>query len=323
MSGVEVAGFALAAFPMLISALEHYRDSAAVVHNWWHFERKFDDFKYEIEYQQQQLKQNLELYLLPLIVDDDQRLQALIQNPWGPEWKNHDLEEKLKERIAENYGFYMRTIKAMNGVMEKLKSKISIGGSTTEHEIRRFIFGLDQSPRQELLDKMEMYNNRLGKLLRTGDMMTDLRKSAALTKVQRRLLSFWKHSNAIYCLLQCAWKRECCRSHYAHLLLEHRKEPEVNFTVLFHAGDKKCGSGSILWLWNTVCIKLFESMNDGDEKTIVISQDVAQSVIQDSTPPQESAQIRGCMPFDAHQNITLSKRSRFGNFKDRLFLAKR
>lgn len=45
MSGVEAAGFVLAAFPLLISALEHYRESAEVLKDWWRFKREYRKVK--------------------------------------------------------------------------------------------------------------------------------------------------------------------------------------------------------------------------------------------------------------------------------------
>lgn len=47
MSGVEAAGLVLAAFPLLISALEHYRESAEVLKDWWRYKREYRKVKVE------------------------------------------------------------------------------------------------------------------------------------------------------------------------------------------------------------------------------------------------------------------------------------
>lgn len=49
MSGVEAAGFVLAAFPLLISALEHYRESAEVLKDWWRYKREYRKVKVRYE----------------------------------------------------------------------------------------------------------------------------------------------------------------------------------------------------------------------------------------------------------------------------------
>ena len=40
MSGVEAAGFILAAFPLLISALEDYRQGWEILEDWWKIKRE-------------------------------------------------------------------------------------------------------------------------------------------------------------------------------------------------------------------------------------------------------------------------------------------
>ncbi|OQV03200.1 hypothetical protein CLAIMM_08275 [Cladophialophora immunda] len=268
MSGIEIVGLALGAFPLLISALEHFRDSVETLHTWWRFEREFSNFKLEIEYQHQRLKQNLELNL--------------------PSWKDQDLEEKLKHRLQENYSLYMETVKVMNEVMERLKAKVSKGHSTSDYEIRRFLFGLDKTPRDDLLRKVDKYNTRLRDLLETSDRIRQIRKRSALSKSQRSLLSVFKHASAIYALLQGAWKENCCRSHHADLLLENRKCPEVAFTFLFRASDNVDRPDIAFWLWQTACIKLFKAHNSGaSNNTITIL--APESMIQRS--PRLTSQV--------------------------------
>ncbi|EXJ69790.1 uncharacterized protein A1O5_06861 [Cladophialophora psammophila CBS 110553] len=287
MSGIEVVGLALGAFPILISALEHFRDSAAILRNWWRFEREFNNFKLQIEYQHQRLKQNLELNLLPLVVDDDVRLRALVAHPGGPRWQDRDLEEKLKQRLQENYSLYMDTVKIMNEVMGELKAKVSTGHSSGDYEMRRFIFGIDKAPRDDLLRKVDRYNTILRDLLETSDKITQIRKRIALPKAQRSLLSFWKHASAIYGLLQGAWKQNCCRSHHADLLLENRKCPDVAFTVLFRAGDNEGEPNIAFWLWQTACIKLFRA-HDNDAGNILKLPAPERTIQGNPQPPSQS-----------------------------------
>ena len=139
MSGIEVASLVLGAFPIFVSALEHYRDTKAVFVNWWRFKRQYDNFKHEVEFQQHRFEQNLKIYLLPLVVDDDNLLESLLANPDGPEWKDKQLEERLKERIPESYDLYIQTIKAMNGITEQLKQRLSVGKRTSRPGTGRFL----------------------------------------------------------------------------------------------------------------------------------------------------------------------------------------
>ncbi|KIW92792.1 uncharacterized protein Z519_06641 [Cladophialophora bantiana CBS 173.52] len=167
--------------------------------------------------------------------------------------------------------------------------------------MRRFIFGIDKAPRDDLLRKVERYNTILRDVLETSNKITQIRKRIALPQAQRSLLSFWKHASAIYGLLQGAWKQNCCRSHHADLWLENWKCPDVAFTVLFRAGDNEGGPNIAFWLWQTACIKLFKARdNDAGnmlrlltpERTI---QENPQPTFQSQLPsaPKEQSSLKG------------------------------
>lgn len=82
MSGIEIAGLLLGVFPLLISALEHYRESAEVLDDWWQIKKESKKCKNEIKVQELAFENNLERFLLPLVVDDND-IAALIAEPGG------------------------------------------------------------------------------------------------------------------------------------------------------------------------------------------------------------------------------------------------
>lgn len=45
LTGVETAGLVLASFPLLISALEHYREGFESLKEWWKFRTEFLAFR--------------------------------------------------------------------------------------------------------------------------------------------------------------------------------------------------------------------------------------------------------------------------------------
>lgn len=279
MSGVEVAGIVLGAFPVFLNALEHYRDTKVVFMNWWRFKREYDNFKYEVEFQRHRFEQNLTIYLLPLIIDDDDLLASLIANPDGPEWRDEQLEKRLKERIPESYDLYIQTIEAMNLVTEQLRQRLSVAKTSYEHEIRRLIFAFGDSPRNQLLDKMNKYNDRLRELLDTSDRITHLRRGRGTAKAYRGLLSFWTHADAVYSLLKDSWPRKCCHSHRANLLLKNRLHAQVDFSVLFHVGDTTNEPDGVIWIWQDTNIELLENYTNRADLTSTVSQ----TLLQDTT----------------------------------------
>src|SRR5450756_1943529 len=46
----EITGFVLAALPLMISALEHYRESAEVLESWWKIKREYQKCMRNLKY---------------------------------------------------------------------------------------------------------------------------------------------------------------------------------------------------------------------------------------------------------------------------------
>ena len=125
MSGIELAGIVLGAFPLLISALEHYRETAEVLEDWWQIKKEYKKCKNEIKVQELAFENNLERFLLPLIVDDHD-IAALIADPGGDKWKDPGLEVKLKDRLPKSYELFLDTISDINATMDGLKDELGI-----------------------------------------------------------------------------------------------------------------------------------------------------------------------------------------------------
>lgn len=125
MSGVEAAGFVLAAFPLLISALQDYRKGFEVLEDWWQVQREYRKCKQNLKLQKLVFKENLEELLRPLVGDEDE-LRLLLAEPGGDRWKDDKLEQKLKERLPKSYEIYLEIIDEVKRVMENLKDELGI-----------------------------------------------------------------------------------------------------------------------------------------------------------------------------------------------------
>lgn len=125
MSGVEVAGFVLAVFPLAISALEHYRETAETVGAFWKIRKEYKTWTHSLNICKLSFEQNLEEFLLPLIADDEE-LQRLIAEPDGPEWKNPELEKRLRQRLPRSYDLYLESIDRIKDVMVEIKRELGV-----------------------------------------------------------------------------------------------------------------------------------------------------------------------------------------------------
>ena len=125
MSGDEVAGLLLGSFPLLISALEHYRETAEVLEDWWQIKAEYKKCKNEIKVQELAFENNLEHFLLPLVVSDDE-IQSLLGEPGGRQWKDPTLEDKLKSRLPKSYDVFLDTIYDIQATMDRLRDELGV-----------------------------------------------------------------------------------------------------------------------------------------------------------------------------------------------------
>jgi hypothetical protein len=71
MSGIEIAGLILGAFPVLIYTLEKYREGAEALVDWWRIQRAYRKCRQDLQFHQILFEGNVERFLLPLVLDDD------------------------------------------------------------------------------------------------------------------------------------------------------------------------------------------------------------------------------------------------------------
>ena len=126
MSGVEIAGLLLGSFPLLISALEHYRASAEVLEDWWQIKKEYKKCKNEIKLQELAFESNLERFLLPLVVDDDE-IGLLIADPGGALWKDPALEDTLKSRLPKSFELFLDIMHDIQEIMNGLRVELGLG----------------------------------------------------------------------------------------------------------------------------------------------------------------------------------------------------
>lgn len=124
MSGVATAGLVLATFPLIISALEHYREGFGSLRIWWRFRTEYLDYINIVGIQDVLFRENLEELLSPIVSAAE--LDALLKEPGGEAWREPGLEERLHDRLPNSYVNYCQTIGKFNGVMAKLADKLGV-----------------------------------------------------------------------------------------------------------------------------------------------------------------------------------------------------
>jgi hypothetical protein len=125
MSGIEVAGIVLGAFPLLIHALESYREGAEVLSDWWNIQRAYKKCRQDLSYHQLLFEGHVEQFLLPLVVDDNE-LKMLMASPSDEAWKDPDLERRLQNRLPRSYDLFLDIIGSIQTLMKDLGAELGL-----------------------------------------------------------------------------------------------------------------------------------------------------------------------------------------------------
>ena len=143
MSGFEVAGIALAVFPILVDGMARFVDGVQTIKRWRRYRVILQDYADVVESQRVYYQDTLE-GLLTGIVQSEDEIKDLIEQPRGAMWKKPEYEEKLRQRLGRSHAVYLKMsdkmMKALISMCEKLEidSSGKVGKkSCALHQCRR------------------------------------------------------------------------------------------------------------------------------------------------------------------------------------------
>ncbi|KAL8329558.1 hypothetical protein RB597_005024 [Gaeumannomyces tritici] len=275
MSGFEIAGAVLGALPIAITALEKYREANRTYRFWRGIRREHNNFRQELNHQRYLFSTNLEILLLPLVVDDDM-IKTLCANPGGPEWKRPETEKALQIRLGGAYPHYLAIMEALETTVRELNKELALDspavqagfngtkpGTVTKSfsrgslnfQMYRIKLTTDGgSTMRKLLEELTRRNNQLETLLGQMDKVAQLSQqragaadqlggvgATAAAKIDAALLSFWKSAATLYNMLQAAWTGcSCSKAHVINMLLQHHPAAKKGrFEILLAASDRE------------------------------------------------------------------------------------
>lgn len=134
MSGVEITGLVLGAFPILIEALQRYRAGADILDDWWRYKTAYLKCEQQIRVAEVFFEGNVERLLLPIVMEESERKQ-LIEDPKSELWANTDLEVRLKESLPKSYEVILHTIVDICECIESLKREFGLVNEATKLSI--------------------------------------------------------------------------------------------------------------------------------------------------------------------------------------------
>jgi len=120
MSGLEILGVILGAFPLAISAMEHYEECKKVAGTFYKIRRAHRKDFGRVKDCQLKFRLNMKELLLPLLADDlvtKVEYEQLLASPGGPGWQEDHVEESLAERLGDCHERYLEILKEMEETM--------------------------------------------------------------------------------------------------------------------------------------------------------------------------------------------------------------
>ncbi|KAI0016564.1 hypothetical protein F4780DRAFT_797694 [Xylariomycetidae sp. FL0641] len=249
MSGLEVAGLVLGAFPLAISAVDKYRHATERLGLFYNIKLEHRKCRSELEYQQVVFKRNLNMLLLPLILDDI-KVHQLLEEPNGDAWREEALAELLEERLQDSYAIYFAYIKGFQIAMNQLLKELAVDSSIIQDRLQvqksirhwqtyqryKLKFSNGQAVRKKIFSELNDYNGKLEKLLESSDkearLVQQRSQRNSIVANDDAICLFWKQATSLFKALVSVWNCHC-QDHYARLLLEHRTTRDNQFEFLF------------------------------------------------------------------------------------------
>ncbi|KAF4630910.1 hypothetical protein G7Y89_g7223 [Cudoniella acicularis] len=240
VTGVETAGLVLAVLPLFISALEDYQEGLDPIKAFLDFDNRLPVHIHRLTCQYVQYELTLRLLLSGIA--DGNELADMLAAPFGDDWKNVTIDERLKKRLQISYPAYERTVQRMEMLMRKLAKDLTVDHTKRVDRSdleallartprpqgkfefsRRVKFSMSRRKMKALLDELDECNRHLeGFTSKTSrlETFTSTTKPKIALPFHNRVRSYAGNLHQSICR-----GLNCQVSHKAKLQLEQRNKP--------------------------------------------------------------------------------------------------
>ncbi|OTB01992.1 hypothetical protein M426DRAFT_265320 [Hypoxylon sp. CI-4A] len=242
MSGLEVVGVVLAAFPLAIEALEVYRRAHRRLKL---FEPRYLRCIHDLKIIHASFKSYLRQAIVPFI-DDDTKMDDLLSNPRGGGWKKKEIIDILQRQLGEDYELFLECIRGVVEAMDTLNQELDSAKAqkSLQTPLPKLIFGIKFSMREtdrtNLFQVLERYNSQLGILLDINSKEKIPAQRSTRSFSRSTLCNFWIHANAVFKAIASKWTCDCQEKHITKLLLEHRTSESNELNMLVATRSLSC-----------------------------------------------------------------------------------
>lgn len=161
MSGLEVVGVVLGSIPLIISALEHYRDGVSTIQRWRRYERERQSLVRSLKTERVKLHNICEKLLVGLV--SPSQVQAMIESPFGTLWQEDVVKRKIRARLGDSIEVFESNIEEMRDAMYEMMQRLGLeqgaqspgkSKSFISKEFQRAAFAISRSSYEDILSKM-------------------------------------------------------------------------------------------------------------------------------------------------------------------------
>ncbi|KAJ8116694.1 hypothetical protein OPT61_g1932 [Boeremia exigua] len=293
MSGVEVAGLVLGAFPLLLAGLQFYAEGIEV-------KRRHGKYRAEIRSLLDDLKAENSLYrnnLATLLrgVVDAKDIDDFSADPGGKLWKAPDFDRKLRQRLGNSYEPYLHAIRKLQTTTNIFREQLKLGesGHVSDRVLRycqiitdilwpqfsepqafkehykRLKFSLRKADYADLMNTIRYANTILDRLTFQNQYIEgqQLAREGSIPNFQ----NINDRAQGVFSTLSSGWTCLCRTDHSVSLRLEPRMEddssdsdddeysPRDQFHVLFQYGYRytiAADKDPSPWTWDEAKIQV-------------------------------------------------------------------
>ena len=125
MSGIEAAGLVLAVFPVVVSGLQQFTQGLETIKNWRRYNRELSKYARTLETQRIVYLNTIERLFEGIIQSNDE-LEGLMDDPGLAFSCNPQYEERLRTRLGRSYGNYSKIMADMLEALRAARNELGI-----------------------------------------------------------------------------------------------------------------------------------------------------------------------------------------------------
>lgn len=133
----EVAGFVMAALPLVIEGLRLYVKGIETIKKWWRYAKVLKHLIRRLEMEKMKFENTCTELLYDLV--GEREFELLLENPGGHRWREKGLEASLRRRLGPSFNVFLEAVMDMSETVNGFTEKLDLGddGKVRKSEQRR------------------------------------------------------------------------------------------------------------------------------------------------------------------------------------------